>query len=352
LLLITLRDLQWRRRRFAITIVGTAVVFALALTLAGMSHGFDVEAQSTVHRMGADSWLIGTGASGPFLGFAPIPTSDAAAVSRLPGIRAAGPVIYARKGLGTGSGAKDINVFGARAGSPGMPKVSSGRAPAAVGEAAVSTRLKGNHPIGSALEIAGNTYKVVGRVSSSTILAGIPIVYLTLPDAQHLAFGNTSSISTIAIVGKPAGSLPKGLTLVSNHAAVVDLERPLIEAHQAVTYIAILLFFVAALIVGSMVYLSALERQRDFAVLKATGLSNGSILAGLAIQAVIVSVGASLVALVLAVIMVPFFPLQVVITNVIRALLPAGGVVVGLLASGLAVRRATSVDPALAFGGP
>ena len=46
--------------------------------------------------------------------------------------------------------------------------------------------------------------------------------------------------------------------------------------------IAVLLWIVAALIVGSVIYLSALERTRDFAVFKAVGVSTRSVIAGLA----------------------------------------------------------------------
>jgi putative ABC transport system permease protein len=67
---------------------------------------------------------------------------------------------------------------------------------------------------------------------------------------------------------------------------------------------------VAAGIIGSIVYLSALERQREFAVLKATGAANRSLLAGLALQAVLLSAAAA------------------------------------------GLRRAVGVQPALAFGGP
>ena len=43
-LIAALRDLQWRRRRFLIAVIGTSVVFAMTLILTGLSHGFDVEA--------------------------------------------------------------------------------------------------------------------------------------------------------------------------------------------------------------------------------------------------------------------------------------------------------------------
>jgi putative ABC transport system permease protein len=202
------------------------------------------------------------------------------------------------------------------------------------------------------ITVAGRRFRVVGEVANATILAGIPSLFMTLPDAQLLAFGNTNSASAIAVRGHPAGARITGLEWMSNRDGVSDLERPLRAAQRAIAFLSVLLYLVAALIVGSMVYLSALERQRDFAVLKATGLSTRSILGGLASQAVLVAVAASVVALAMSVVMVPLFPLRVVISDTARALLPAAGVIVGLAASGLAVRRATSVDPALAFAGP
>ena len=47
MLRVTLRDLQWRRRRFVIAIVGTSLVFAMTLVLTGLSNGFREEANNT-----------------------------------------------------------------------------------------------------------------------------------------------------------------------------------------------------------------------------------------------------------------------------------------------------------------
>ena len=58
---------------------------------------------------------------------------------------------------------------------------------------------------------------------------------------------------------------------------------------SSITIMAVLLWVVAALIVGSVIYLSALERLRDFAVFKAIGVPTRTSLAGLAMQAIIVA---------------------------------------------------------------
>ena len=51
-LMAALRDLQWRRRRFVIAILGTAVVFAMTLVLTGLANGFRVESR---RALGADA---------------------------------------------------------------------------------------------------------------------------------------------------------------------------------------------------------------------------------------------------------------------------------------------------------
>jgi putative ABC transport system permease protein len=72
--------------------------------------------------------------------------------------------------------------------------------------------------------------------------------------------------------------------VLSDAQAQADLERPLASGTQSIAFINALLWLVAAGIIGSIVYLSALERQREFAVLKATGAANRSLLTGLALQ--------------------------------------------------------------------
>ena len=64
--LVSFRDLQWRRRRFAIAVVATALVFALGLILSGVSASFDNEIDRTVDSFGADVWLVRAGTLGPF----------------------------------------------------------------------------------------------------------------------------------------------------------------------------------------------------------------------------------------------------------------------------------------------
>jgi putative ABC transport system permease protein len=134
--------------------------------------------------------------------------------------------------------------------------------------------------------------------------------------------------------------------------AVTDLERPLSRGLQSIDLISALLWLVAAGIIGSIMYLSVLERLRELAVLKAVGASNRSLLAGFAIQAVLLSAAAAVLAMGIATLLAPVFPFTVEIPAAAFPRLVATAMLVGLAASVVGLRRAVSVQPALAFGGP
>jgi putative ABC transport system permease protein len=87
-------------------------------------------------------------------------------------------------------------------------------------------------------------------------------------------------------------------------------------------------------------------------VFKATGSSDGQLMVTLAIQAIVISVAAAAVAVILATLLSPLFPILVIIPLWAVLLLPLLAIALGLLASTAGLRRAVGVDPALAFGGP
>jgi putative ABC transport system permease protein len=111
------------------------------------------------------------------------------------------------------------------------------------------------------------------------------------------------------------------------------------------------MWVIAAVIIAALVYVTALDRTRDFAVLKALGSSSQLLFVGLAIQAVLVALFAAVLAEVIANFMKGLFQQPVDIPGSAFVVLPLAAVVVGLLSSLAALRRAVSADPALAFAG-
>ncbi len=204
--------------------------------------------------------------------------------------------------------------------------------------------------VGADITVSGEPFTVVGLTDKTTVLAGIPFAYLVLPEAQVLAFTSTDVISSVLVAGE-LGSLPDGLVSLSSDAVVAQTLQPLEGAIASIDLVRALLWIVAAIIVGAVVYLSALDRQRDFAVLKAVGASNLSLLGSLALQAVLIALGAVALAAIIQVFLAPQFPLPVTVPTRAFWQLPLLAVVMALAAGAIGMRKVLRSDPSQAFSG-
>jgi putative ABC transport system permease protein len=346
-LLVTLRDLQWRARRFLIAGIGAATVFALTLVMAGLVASFEDEPVRVLDAVGADAWVMPTGVQGVFTTISVLPESTVAAVAKEPGVQEAWPVVVLHHTVGGGA-TKDVTVLAYADGGLGTPPLQSGRLPRGALELVADKTL--HKGLGSRVALAGKDFTVVGLTSGMSMNAGQPLLFTRLHDAQQTFVNGATVISAVLTKGVPQ-SLPKGLQARDRATTKGDMLRPIQGALRSVKLTLSLLWVVAALVIGSVVYLSALERVRDFAVYKATGWSNRDLAGGLALQAVLLSTSASLLGVVGAQLLLPAFPLEFSVPTTARLLLPAVGVAVGLVASAAGLRRAVGVQPALAFGG-
>ena len=345
--LIGLRDLQWGRRRFAIGVVATALVFALGLLMSGVSASFDNEVDRTVKSFGADSWLVRDKSFGPFTGPATIPAARAAAVRDLPGVRRADPVAVLRATTETPKRA-NVNLIGVEPGGVGSPTGWRARVLARGGAAIADESL--GLGVGDRLDLNGASFRVAAVTTGMTYFAGIPTVTVSLRDAQALGLGGRPLATAIVTDGRPP-AVPRGLAMLDNHDVEVDLGRPVAQAKQTIALIKLLLWTVAAGIIGAVVYLSVLERVRDLAAMKAIGVATRHLVGGLVLQAALLSLLAALVAVGLEALIAPAVAMSVEIPTLTFLTLPLVAVLVGIAASLIGLRRAVAVDPALAFAG-
>jgi len=106
----------------------------------------------------------------------------------------------------------------------------------------------------------------------------------------------------------------------------------------------------AAGIVATMVYLTALERARDIAVLKAMGTANRTLFGGMAVQGLALALAACVVGALVSLALAPVMPFAVETPIGAYVEVLVIGIVVGLVAALVGLRRAVHIDPALAFG--
>jgi putative ABC transport system permease protein len=337
--LVSLRDLQLRKRRFAIVVLATGLVFAIALILSGVSSSFTSEVDRTVAAFGADRWVVPEG-TGPFSSAKAFLADDV--IAGVEGADAVSPFVMNR----VSHGAKDVMVFGTEIDGVG-PRATDGRDVRASGEIVLDESV--GLGVGDRITLGESRFRVVGTTAGRTMFAGSPTAVISIDDARDMGFASQPLATSLLVRGVPT-SVPDGFRAVTNDAAIADLGRPLKQATGTIDFLRVLLWLIAVGIIGSIVYLTVLEQTRDYAVLKATGITGGVIFGVLLVEAVVVAVAAALVAVLLSLVLGPLVPMNVEISATTYLLLPVIAALAGVVASLVGLRRAVGVDPALAFG--
>lgn len=348
---ITLFDLRYRARQFLIAVVGASLVFAMSLLLTGLAQGFTVEVQQTVAGTGAGAWVMAGGAAGRIASLPPVPgplASLAAAALRVQGVARVDPVVVAPETATLASAVTSIVVVGASPGGLGAATPSTGRPVLHSGQAVVDRSL--GLGVGGHFALSGRPFTVVGTVRGRTLLGGLPDVFVTLGDAQRSIYGGHALVSALLASSMPR-QVPPGFVAMSDAEVEARTLAQLAPAVSSIDNSRAFMWVIAVAIVAALVYVAALERTRDFAVLKALGASSTRLFGGLAFQAVVVSLLSAAAASLAAQFMTGLFAQPVDIPGRAFVILPVTAVLVGVVSSLAALRKAVSVDPAVAFAG-
>jgi putative ABC transport system permease protein len=349
MLAVTFADLRFRARQFLIAVIGVGLVLAVALAVTGLADGFHAEVQNFVDSTNASTWVMSKAAEGRVTPFAAFPAADAAAIAREPGVRKASPFVFAASQVAHVDGAASpttVGLVGVAPGGLGQAQVVAGHGITGPGQAVADDKVTSH--VGSTIGLGGQTFRVVGLVHGATMLGGVPSVYMTVPDVDQVVTGGKPLITAVLVQGTPT-QVPQGLVVLTPATVVSDTMGQLKSAVSSINSTRVLMWIVAAAIVASMLYVAALERKRDFAVLKALGSSSRTLFLSLMLEAVVVTLLAAVLAEVLATVLTPAFAQPIDITSDARLALPLVAVVVGIVASVTALRRVTGADPAAAF---
>lgn len=321
-------------------VLAVALSFAVSLVMSGVASAFDREATRVLDAIGGDSFLMRNGELGVFT------TASVVKTNAAPDAR---PFAFWNSPIRSpGHGLVQSALIGIPVGWPSADSIKEGRAISASGEVVVDRSLGAK--LGSRVSLADKTFTVVGLTVDTTLYGGQPVVFIPMRDAQDLLAGGADVTKGFVENGVPGSPPPPGLTRVSRSAAKQDLLRPLANAQQSLVLIMVLLWIVAAVIVGSVVFLSVLERSRDVAVFKAAGVTTRAIAGGVLLQACVIAGVASILAIGAGYALAPLFAMPVAITPMWTAMLPVLALTIAVVASIGGLRRVAAIDPALAFG--
>jgi putative ABC transport system permease protein len=349
MLAVTFADLRFRARQFLIAVVGVGLLLAVALAVTGLADGFHAEIESFVDSVGATSWVMSNAAEGRITAFAAFPASDVAAIEREPGVQQASPMVFAVSQAVRVKGSPTpitVNFVGVSPSGLGAPRTIAGHGLSGPNQVVVDSKV--SQELGATIDAGSHPFTLVGVVNGATMLGGIPIVYMTVPALDRVMAGGRPLVTAVAVRGVPT-HVPAGLVVLAPSAVIADTMGQLKSAQSSINSTRWLMWIIAAVIVAAMLYVAALERKRDFAVLKALGSSSRALFLSLVLESVVVTLLAALLAEFLASLLTPTFAQPLDITPDARLVLPIVAVVVGVVASISALRRVTSADPAAAF---
>ena len=266
--LLTLRDLQYRRVRLIVVVLLASVVMALLFVMTGLVNQFNLEPYDATESIGAEHWVLADGVSGPFTSAGTLPLAVGATLDD------AAPVVVAR-GTMSGDGSDDttevVVVGGEQAQlSTTMSAGSIVEGRAVAGPSEVVLDRTAGFDVGDGVQLGPLDVEVVGLTSDTTVLAGLPLVFVELGTAQDLSFQSRDVVSGFLLDAAPS-TAPDGTVVRSADDVAADALGPLEDAISSVDLVRALLWLVTAVIIGAVVFLSALERQRDFAILRAMG---------------------------------------------------------------------------------
>jgi putative ABC transport system permease protein len=345
---VTFADLTYRYRQFLIAVLGAGVVLAMAILMAGLANGFSFEVDQTVGGVGAQNWVMTQGSHGRLASVALFPQTATTLIAHTPGVTRADPLaVFPQQVAEVGGKIITVTIMGVRIGGMGDPTPTSGQGLSGSNQVVADTRAGAAN--GTVITLGALHFHVVGQIENRTLLGGTPIIYMPLSNAQSLALGGRPFVTAVVTQGRP-GAVPQGLSVYSNEQVNSSTLAALSGAASSINNTKFLMYVVAAIIIAALLYVSALQRVQDFAVLKALGSSSVALFGSLAAQAVVITLIAAAFAMIISSFMHGIFAQPVAVPGSAYATLPIVAVIVGLLSSLVALRRATGADPASAFG--
>ncbi len=342
-------DLRLRARRFVVAVAATSVVLALLLLMTGVVNQLNREPTVAVSSFGGSHWIVPAGADGIFTSSATFADSALADLGPV-GADALGRVLIARYRLADAEGANDLDVIlvGHADLPDDAPPLIDGRQ--AQGAAEVVVSEDSTFGVGDRVRLGPLDATVTGVVAETTVFAGMPLVFVPLDAARDLVVEGQPLLSALVVDQLP--ELPPTLRSLEPAEVAEDALGPIERPIATMRLVQVLLAVVASLIIGAVVFLATLDRLRDIAVLRAMGVASRPISIGVAAQALVIGLVASIIALIVQTLLAPVFPLRVYLDLGDRIVLVAVSMIVAAAASYGAIRRTLRTDPAAAFGGP
>ena len=359
------RLLATQRTRPVVAVVGVAVSVVLIIVVISLYRGWQ-SAGDAFTRLPGSVWVLQSGSRELFHTISQLDQETVSQVSKHPDVANA---IKVRGRLFPFSHAdvQDLGFFLAfdPEGLAGLPPAISARFETTPGNIVIdeSFRRRFGVRVGDVIMLNGGSFRIAAETDGGNALSQ-HFAYLHWDDAPAV-FAPVSATSYVVLTPRPGvssddlveriGYLGPRVEAIRSGAIAQAISDQVAEMGTPVlSVVVVLAAAVGVVIVGLTMYTLSLDRQRDFALLKALGAEGGTIVGVvvrqsllLAIAGVLLGLGGGVAISVLAERSIVVFAAEFRWLDL--GLVVAAGPLVALIAALVPLRRVASADPASVF---
>lgn len=372
---LALRDLRHQLRRFVATGIGLGLLFAVVLAMGGIYRGLVEDATVLVDRMGADLWIVQRNTRGPFAERSTLPPIVETRARVVPGVawaRAFTTTTLQPMHHGRVLRMSLVGLAWPEDRGQTLP-ITRGRAITQAHREIIVDRTLGVG-LGERIELGDDSYRVVGIADGLVASGGDALAFATqadvatiqgylVPEARRTQrqAAREPGVSAVMVRVAPGVALEdvrrrlEAWPDVSVHSAADQrtflLEGVVDKARRQIGLFRALLAIVSAIVVSLVVFNMTVAKTREIALLKLMGARLGLIVSMIVQQSLALSLLAYGVALAVAQLAFPYFPRRVIVgtQELIGVLVLA--IVIALVASLAAVRRALGIPSTTILAG-
>ena len=392
-------DLKLQKGRFIATIIGIGLLFTIVLAMNGLYRGNIYEGLSVIKATNPDLWVVERFRGGPFNEQSAMAEDYHHSVKAVPGVEKACPFIYYTLERQIGGQSRHFSIIGydVFTGLGGPKGIVAGRNLQQAHYEMVADKKLGVR-LGERVTLGLHTYTVVGLTQGAIDTNGDPLVFLSLPDAQEVAYqkdneevrtqrerltrtlNGQKGLSAVTTANLAAALAPDTHIInavlvhlspgadpdaVANHIRQwlyfsvfttpdeiqLMLKGKLAGMTKQLLLFRTLLMIISVVIIALVIYTFTMEKIRSIAVMKLIGAPNLVIIRMVLEQSLLLAGSAFIFALALINLTYAYFPKTILLVpsdEVITFIVVLAG---GILASILGIVQVLKTQPALALGG-
>jgi len=392
-------DLKLQKGRFIATIIGIGLLFTIVLAMNGLYRGNIYEGLSVIKATNPDLWVVERFRGGPFNEQSAMAEDYHHSLKAVPGVEKACPFIYYTLERQIGGQSRHFSIIGydVFTGLGGPKGIVSGRNLQQAHYEMVADKKLGVR-LGERVTLGLHAYTVVGLTQGAIDTNGDPLVFLSLPDAQEVAYqkdnqevrtqrerltrtlNGQKGLSAVTTANLAAALAPDTHIInavlvhlssgadpdaVANHIRQwlyfsvyttqdeiqLMLKGKLAGMTKQLLLFRTLLMIISVVIIALVIYTFTMEKIRSIAVMKLIGAPNLVIIRMVLEQSLLLAGSAFIFALALINLTYPYFPKTILLVpsdEVITFIVVLAG---GILASILGIVQVLKTQPALALGG-